>query len=166
MKHLPEKSPAKAKRTCYIKWFCEIGIEDVPIVGGKTASLGEMFRELTPKGVKVPDGFAITAQAYRDFLSEAELDGKIDDLLGALDTRNLDALHDCGSKIREAIVSAPLPGNLEGEILAAYDELQEIGACKRRSRSQKQRHGRGFAGRQFCRATRDLSERAGPSRAA
>ena len=48
----------------YIKWFSEIGIKDVPLVGGKTASLGEMFRELTPKGVKVPDGFAITADGY------------------------------------------------------------------------------------------------------
>ena len=124
----PQKSPAKAKRTSYIKLFREIGIEDVPIVGGKTASLGEMFRELTPRGVKVPDGFAITAQAYRDFLSEAELDRKIDSLLGGLDTRNVDALHECGSKIREAIVSAQLPGDLESEILDAYDQLQSTTA--------------------------------------
>jgi phosphoenolpyruvate synthase/pyruvate phosphate dikinase len=55
----------------YIKCFGEIGIKDVPLVGGKTASLGEMFQELAPRGVKVPDGFAITAQAYRDFLHEA-----------------------------------------------------------------------------------------------
>ena len=55
--------PQKAAPS-YIKWFHEIGIKDVPIVGGKTASLGEMFRELTPKGVEVPDGFAITAAGY------------------------------------------------------------------------------------------------------
>jgi pyruvate,water dikinase len=60
------------------------------LVCGKTASLGELFRQLTPKGVEVPDGFAITAQAYRDFLREAELDGRIDALLGKLDTKNLD----------------------------------------------------------------------------
>ena len=63
---IESKPKTKHKPSC-IKWFREIGIEDVPIVAGKTASLGEMFRELTPKGVKVPDGFAITAQAYRDF---------------------------------------------------------------------------------------------------
>ncbi|HZR05539.1 MAG TPA: phosphoenolpyruvate synthase [Candidatus Udaeobacter sp.] len=94
------------------------------LVGGKTASLGEMFCELTPKGVKVPDGFAITAQAYRDFLREAQLDRTIDELLAGLDTQKVDALHHCGSTIREAILSVPLPADLEAGILAAYDELQ------------------------------------------
>jgi pyruvate, water dikinase len=111
----------------YIKWFAEIGIEDVPLVGGKTASLGEMFRKLSPKGVKVPDGFAITAGAYRDFLREAELDRKIDNLLGGLDTGNLHALRNCGSRIREAILSASLPGEFEAEILDAYEELRKCG---------------------------------------
>lgn len=111
----------------YVKWFSEIGIKDVPLVGGKTASLGEMFRHLTPKGVKVPDGFAITAPAYRDFLREAALDRKIEQLLGGLDTRNLDALRNCGSTIPEAILSAPFPGDLESDISAAYDQLQQIG---------------------------------------
>ena len=120
-------SPATAKRISFIKWFREIGIGDVPTVGGKTASLGEMFRELTPKGVKVPDGFAITAQAYREFLREGELEGTIDSLLGGLDTRNVDALHNCGSKIREAILSAQFPFDLESQIRAAYDQLQKIG---------------------------------------
>ena len=58
----------------FIKWFAEITIADVPLVGGKNASLGEMVRELTGKGVKVPDGFAITADAYRHFIREAQLD--------------------------------------------------------------------------------------------
>jgi pyruvate,water dikinase len=120
------KSSAEGERR-YIKWFREIGIKDVALVGGKTASLGEMFRELMPKGVKVPDGFAITAQAYRDFLGEAELDRRIDGLLSRLDTKNLDALRNCGWTIREAILSAPLPGNLEAEIVAAYDELRKSG---------------------------------------
>lgn len=121
------KPKTKTNKASYIKWFREIGIDDVPIVAGKTASLGEMFRELTPKGVKVPDGFAITAQAYRDFLCRAGLDKKIDELLRGLDTRNVDALHDCGLAIREAILSAPFPGDLEWDILAAYDLLQQIG---------------------------------------
>ena len=122
-----QATPRPEKERGYIRWFREIGIEDVPLVGGKTASLGEMFRALASTGVKVPDGFAITAQAYRDFLREGELDKKIDNSLRALDTRNVDALHDCGSTIREVILSAPLPGNLECDILAAYDQLQQIG---------------------------------------
>ena len=68
-----EPKPQKTKPS-YIKWFHEIGIEDVPIVGGKTASLGEMFRELKPKGVEVPDGFAITAAGYWHVLRETRLD--------------------------------------------------------------------------------------------
>jgi pyruvate, water dikinase len=125
MKDQPKLSP-KTDRD-YIKWFREIGIKDVPLVGGKTASLGEMFRELTPKGVKVPDGFAITAQAYRDFLREAGLDRKIENLLSGLDPKNLDALRNCGSTIREAILSAPFPSDLESDVLAAYDQLQQTG---------------------------------------
>jgi phosphoenolpyruvate synthase/pyruvate phosphate dikinase len=79
LKDQPKPAPETERR--YIERFREIGIKDVPLVGGKTASLGEMFRELTPKGVNVPDGFAITAQAYRDFLREAGLDNKIDNLV-------------------------------------------------------------------------------------
>ncbi len=73
--------PARKPQTksSYVKWFREIGIKDVPSVGGKTASLGEMFRELTPKGVKVPDGFAITTQAYR-------IEQKIDSISSNPDT--------------------------------------------------------------------------------
>jgi pyruvate, water dikinase len=123
---LKRKLPAKAP---YIRWFREIGIEDVTLVGGKTASLGEMFRELTPKGVKVPDGFAITAQAYRDFLGEAGLDRKIDDLLRGLDVRNLEALRDCGMTIRESILGASLPSDLEKEIVNAYDHLRRAGGA-------------------------------------
>jgi phosphoenolpyruvate synthase/pyruvate phosphate dikinase len=69
----------KTTEPSYIKWFREITIEDVPIVGGKTASLGEIFRELTPKGVNVPDGFGVTAQAFLDFLHHTGLDAKIFD---------------------------------------------------------------------------------------
>jgi pyruvate, water dikinase len=118
---------SQGAKPSYIRWFREIGIEDVSLVGGKTASLGEMFRELAPKGVKVPDGFAITAQAYRAFLREANLDRKIDNWLGGLDTKNLDALRNCGATIREAILSAPLPADLNAEILGAYDALRKSG---------------------------------------
>jgi phosphoenolpyruvate synthase/pyruvate phosphate dikinase len=59
---------------CFIKWFSDITLDDVALVGGKNASLGEMYRELTPRGVKVPGGFAITAEAYRHLLREAGLE--------------------------------------------------------------------------------------------
>jgi pyruvate,water dikinase len=107
----------------HIKWFGEIGIEDVPIVGGKTASLGEMFRELTPKGVKVPDGFAITADGYRHFLREAGLDEFIGVQLRDLDTNDIKQLQKGGATIRDAILAAKLPGDLRQEILQAYDQL-------------------------------------------
>jgi pyruvate,water dikinase len=107
----------------FIKRFSDITINDVPIVGGKTASLGEMFRELSPQGVKVPDGFAITAEAYRYFLRQNGLDKRIDKLLEGLDTSDVDALRRCGSAVREEILATPLPTNLETEILGAYDQL-------------------------------------------
>jgi pyruvate,water dikinase len=107
----------------FIKWFDDIGIEDVPLVGGKNASLGEMYRELAGKGVKVPDGFAITAAAYRYFLAEARLDRQIKDALDGLDTRDLESLRLRGAQVRHAIVSATMPAALEEQIVRAYDRL-------------------------------------------
>ncbi|HEU0273236.1 MAG TPA: phosphoenolpyruvate synthase [Candidatus Udaeobacter sp.] len=107
----------------HIKWFCEIGIEDVPSVGGKTASLGEMFRELTPKGVKVPDGFAITAAGYWHILRETQLDRFIEAQLRDLNTNDVKELQKRGAAIRDAILAAKLPSDLQHEILQAYDQL-------------------------------------------
>src|SRR6266540_2581458 len=87
----------------YVKWFSEIGIEDVPVVGGKNASLGEMYRELTGKGVKVPNGFAITADAYRHFLRESAIDQEIAKILRDLDTRRIEDLHGRAVLVRQAI---------------------------------------------------------------
>lgn len=111
----------------FIKWFSEISIDDVPLVGGKNASLGEMFRELTPQGVRVPDGFAITAEGYRHFIHQAGLEEKIERLLRNLDTGNLAALREAGSQIRGLILGASLPPELEQEILSAYDRLKGHG---------------------------------------
>ncbi len=122
-----EKKSIAERESSHIKSFREIGIDDVWLVGGKTASLGEMFRELSAKGVTVPDGFAITAGAYRDFLGIAGLDRKIDDLLRGLNTQNLEALRDRGLKIREAILATPFPDALSNEILGAYDRLRQTG---------------------------------------
>ncbi len=106
-----------------IRWFSGIGIGDIPVVGGKNASLGEMYRELTPKGVQVPNGFATTAEAYRLFLHAAGLDEKIPDLLRGLDTHDIENLRLRGRQIRHAILAAELPAELSAEILAAYRTL-------------------------------------------
>ena len=111
----------------FIRWFRELGIDDVPQVGGKTASLGELFRALTPRGVRVPDGFAITADAYRYFLSSAGLDRRIGAMLEGLDTHDMGNLGSRGEAIRRAILDATLPDDLVAEILAAYAELPAAG---------------------------------------
>ncbi len=112
-------------RQRYIRWFNEIGIGDVPLVGGKNASLGEMVRELSAQGVKVPNGFAVTAEAYRHFLSEAKLDRKMAEILRGLDTGDIGNLRRRGLQVRQAILAASLPNDLEEEILSAYDRLSE-----------------------------------------
>lgn len=117
-----EPKSQKAKPS-YIKWFHEIGIEDVPIVGGKTASLGEMVRELTPKGVKVPDGFAITAAGYWHVLRETRLNQFIGAQLLDLDANDVKELQKRGAAIRDAILAAKLPTDLRWEILEGYDQL-------------------------------------------
>jgi pyruvate,water dikinase len=113
----------EANATPLIKWFREIGIDDVSVVGGKTASLGEMFSELTAKGVKVPNGFAITAAGYWQFLRATGLDRQIDAQLADLDTRDVDQLQKRGAKIREAILATKLTDDLRSEILQAYGDL-------------------------------------------
>jgi pyruvate, water dikinase len=113
------------QRVELVKWFEELGIEDVPSVGGKNASLGEMYRELAAKGVKVPNGFAVTADAYRAFLKEEKLDGTIRAILKDLDTHNLDNLRQRGRQVRQAILGAVLPLNLSEAISDAYDRLSD-----------------------------------------
>jgi pyruvate,water dikinase len=106
-----------------IRWFPEIGIDDVAQVGGKNASLGELYRQLVPKGVKVPDGFAVTAPGYRLFLNSAGLAPLIERTLADLDTRDVEGLQQRGRRVRHAILAASLPAELERAITAAYDRL-------------------------------------------
>lgn len=106
-----------------IRWFEDTGIEDVPLVGGKNASLGEMYRELASQGVKVPNGFSITADAYRDFLRHAGLDEFIRSTLRDLDANEVANLRDRGQRVRQAILGAVLPDDLQKAIVAAYDQL-------------------------------------------
>jgi pyruvate, water dikinase len=109
----------------YIRWFREIGIEDIPIVGGKNASLGEMYQALTPKGIRIPDGFALTAQAYRDFLRQSGLDAQIKQILDAREPGDLESLQTAGRRIREHILAASFPAEIEQTVLAAYDQLSQ-----------------------------------------
>lgn len=107
----------------FVLWFRDLGIQDVPRVGGKNASLGEMVRELASRGVRVPDGFAISADAYWHFLKANDLERAIRDGLAGLDTSNLKDLAIRGHAIRESILAARLPSDLETEIIEAYHEL-------------------------------------------
>ncbi len=106
-----------------IRWFSELGMADVPEVGGKNASLGEMISNLTSLGIKVPDGFATTADAYREFLAYQGLDDKINAMLDALDVDNVGDLVEAGGKIREMVMKAPIPESLDRDIRVAYETL-------------------------------------------
>jgi pyruvate,water dikinase len=116
----------------FVRWFNELSLADVPSVGGKNASLGELYRELAPAGIRVSDGFAITADGYRHFLAENKLTGTIRGALAGLDTGDLTQLAARGRRIREAVLAASIPDDLRREILAAYARLceesrQEVG---------------------------------------
>ncbi|HXG46552.1 MAG TPA: phosphoenolpyruvate synthase [Methylomirabilota bacterium] len=125
-----QRRPARAAKTKpagdrrFVRWFADLSLNDVPLVGGKNASLGEMYRELTPQGVRVPNGFAVTAEAYRHLLREAGLEPRIRRALAGLDTRDVAQLRQRGSLVRSLILGASLPEDLEREITAAYDTLQ------------------------------------------
>ena len=108
----------------FIKWFEELGIQDVPLVGGKNASLGEMIRNLSEKGVNVPSGFAITAYAYKYTIEKAGIDQKIREILSDLDTHDVNNLAERGEKIRNLIKNTPLPPELEEEIRKYYREME------------------------------------------
>ncbi|XCN72833.1 MAG: phosphoenolpyruvate synthase [Candidatus Electrothrix aestuarii] len=107
-----------------ILWFDEIGIEDVPLVGGKNASLGEMYQHLTGKGVAVPHGFAITAYAYRYLLKEAGIEAEIRQVLSDLDTEDMANLAERGEKCRDIIRNAPFPDTLRSAIIEAYQKME------------------------------------------
>jgi pyruvate,water dikinase len=107
----------------FIRPFSDVGIDDVAEVGGKNASLGEMIRELTPQGIRVPDGFATTAEAFRHFLRSTGLDDKIRGILRGLDTADVANLRSRGRQIREAMLAASLPDELAGDISQAYQQL-------------------------------------------
>ena len=107
----------------YVIAFDKLRISDVPAVGGKNASLGEMISQLTAKGVRVPGGFATTAHAYREFLAQDGLDKRINAELDKLDVDDVDALTATGEKIRQWIVDTPFPAELQNAIAEHYKTL-------------------------------------------
>jgi pyruvate, water dikinase len=109
--------------TSTIAWFSDLTLADIDQVGGKNASLGEMVRNLTSAGVRVPNGFATTADAYRSFLAGGGLAEMIKAELAVLDTDDIEQLAAVGRKIRTAVSEQPFPANLEADIRAAYTRL-------------------------------------------
>ncbi|MBN1157113.1 phosphoenolpyruvate synthase [Candidatus Woesearchaeota archaeon] len=107
----------------FILWFDQLCIEDVPLVGGKNASLGEMYSNLSKKGVNVPNGFAVTAAAYRYLLDKANLRGQIADALNGLNTSDMNNLAERGRKVRQIIRNAEFPPELKNAIVEAYGHL-------------------------------------------
>src|SRR3989339_551901 len=99
-------SAAGLKESKNILWFNELGISDIPFVGGKNASLGEMYVSLSKLGVKIPYGFAVTAHAYRTFIEESGLKVKIHSILDDVNTSDILNLQERGKKVRAAIMDA------------------------------------------------------------
>ena len=118
-----EMSPRPASRR-YTRRFCEIGIHDVPLVGGKNAALGEMYRELAPLGIPVPNGFAVTALAYREVLERAGAWTGLAEALDGLDPDDVADLAARAARAREIVYRAPLPREMAAEISAEYEELR------------------------------------------
>ncbi|MEH2285912.1 phosphoenolpyruvate synthase [Nostoc sp.] len=114
-----------AQERSLILWFDEIGIADIPVVGGKNASLGEMIQQLTPKGINVPTGFATTAYAYRHFIQSAGLEAKLRNLFADLDVEDVKNLRERGKKARSLLIHTPFPVELREAIATAYNSLCE-----------------------------------------
>ena len=137
----------------HIAWFSELGMDDVEHVGGKNASLGEMISHLHEVGVHVPNGFATTAAAYREFLAHDNLDARINAALDDLDTDDVDALVKTGAEIRAWVVEHPFPPALESQIKEAYQKLLddaggEISVAVRSSATAEDLPDASFAGQQ------------------
>ncbi|MFH1427577.1 MAG: phosphoenolpyruvate synthase [Patescibacteria group bacterium] len=109
----------------YIKFFNQLGIKDVPRVGGKNASLGEMYRRLAKDGIRVPNGFATTAEAYNIFLDGTGVKKEIKKILKGLNTHNVTDLMRRGAIIRKTIITAQFPEDFKKEIITAYNKLSE-----------------------------------------
>ncbi len=108
-----------------ILWLNQISMKDIPLVGGKNASLGEMIRNLSSKGINIPDGFAVTADAYKYFINVNNLNEPIKKILSDLDKSNVEELKKRGKKIRNLILSGKMPEDLQNAIIEAYSEMEK-----------------------------------------
>ncbi|MEK6869362.1 MAG: PEP/pyruvate-binding domain-containing protein, partial [Nanoarchaeota archaeon] len=131
----------------------DLGIEDVPLVGGKNASLGEMYCNLTKKGVSIPNGFAVTAYAYRYLLKKAKIERKIKQILSGLNTNDMQDLSERGKKAREAILQAEFPEELAKAVTQAYEKLcreygPDVDVAVRSSATAEDLPDASFAGQQ------------------
>lgn len=137
-----------------VRWFDQISMDDVAVVGGKNASLGEMYRELMPHGIRVPNGFATTAEAYRTFLRESALDEKIPEVLSGLNTSDIGNLQHHAMIIRHMILESPLGDSLSKAIVEAYhhmcdaDQHQLADVAVRSSATAEDLPDASFAGQQ------------------
>jgi pyruvate,water dikinase len=122
------KSSSMASQN-HIRWFREIRLGDVGVVGGKTASLGELYSVLAPCGVQVPNGFALTAEAYREALTAAGAWDRLHDLLDGLDKRQVEVLAQRAAEARQVVFEATGGTDLRRQIAQGYRQLQaEYGA--------------------------------------
>jgi len=140
------------KNKKFILWFDQINNNDVALVGGKNASLGEMYTTLTSRGMRVPNGFVVTAYAYRYFIEKAELTSFIKETLKNLDTKDIKNLQEKGEAIRKRIINADIPKEIETEIAEAYKNLSnayrvaETDTAVRSSATAEDLPGASFAG--------------------
>ncbi len=140
------------QRGKYVIPFSQLRMGDVEQVGGKNASLGEMLSQLTDEGIRVPDGFATTSEAFREFLHDNRIKEKIDARLAALDVDDVRALAQAGTEIRQWVIDAPFPPALDAEIRSFYDWLKagtaDIPVAVRSSATAEDLPDASFAGQQ------------------
>ncbi|OUL58064.1 phosphoenolpyruvate synthase [Pseudoalteromonas ulvae] len=137
----------------YILWYQDLGMHDVPRVGGKNASLGEMISNLATAGVQVPGGFATTSEAFNDFLEQSGLNAKIYAVLDHLDVDDVNKLAKVGADIRQWIIDTPFQANLDSAIRQAYsslhgDETADVSFAVRSSATAEDMPDASFAGQQ------------------
>src|SRR3989344_2513884 len=148
-----EKISTCIDKNNFVSWYNEVGIADIGSVGGKNAALGEMYSNLVSLGVNVPDGFALTADAYRYFFKKTGLDEKIKKILSDINTKDIHNLQIHGKKVREEILKATLPQDLQNIIANSYKKLEEkygknIDTAVRSSATAEDLPGASFAGQQ------------------
>ncbi len=119
------QAPSVQRDQQLVLWLDQLRLEDVPIVGGKNASLGEMIQQLTPQGIRVPSGFATTSHAYRYFIEKTGLDAQLREVLGGFDINDVTELRRRGRKARSLILNATFPDDLKAAILSAYHHMCE-----------------------------------------